>query len=79
MFVKPATGRSVRWPGTMRLLKTAGETVPETGFWLLCLHNGDVVKATPPAASAASPSSTPSPIPANGGAAATPEPAEAHA
>ncbi|MFT8634754.1 DUF2635 domain-containing protein [Novacetimonas hansenii] len=79
MFVKPTPGRAVRWPGTMRLLKAQGETVPETGFWLLCLHNGDVVKAAPPDASAASPSPTPSPIPASGGAAATPEPAEAHA
>ncbi|MCE2577547.1 DUF2635 domain-containing protein [Komagataeibacter sp. FNDCR1] len=79
MFVKPAPGRNVRWPGTMRLLKAAGETVPETGFWLLCLHNGDVVKATPPAASAAPATLAPSPAPASGGAVATPEPAEAHA
>ncbi|PYD63974.1 DUF2635 domain-containing protein [Gluconacetobacter entanii] len=79
MFVKPAPGRSVRWPGTMRLLKAQGETVPETGFWLLCLHNGDVVKATPPAASAAPATPAPSPAHLSGGAAAIPEPAEAHA
>ncbi|GCE83065.1 DUF2635 domain-containing protein [Komagataeibacter diospyri] len=52
MFVKPAPGRAVRWPGTMRLLKAQGENVPESTFWLLCERNGDVVKATPPAASA---------------------------
>ncbi|GBQ32272.1 DUF2635 domain-containing protein [Gluconacetobacter azotocaptans] len=50
MFVKPAPGRAVRWPGTRRLLSEAGETVPETTFWLLCERNGDVVKATPPVA-----------------------------
>lgn len=79
MFVKPAPGRAVRWPGTMRLLKAQGETVPETGFWLLLLRNADVVQATPPAASAAPAIPAPSPAPASGGATATPEPAEAHA
>ncbi|WP_308721022.1 DUF2635 domain-containing protein [Komagataeibacter xylinus] len=79
MFVKPAPGRAVRWPGTMRLLKASGETVPENGFWLLLLRNGDVVRAAPPAASAAQAIPAPSPAPASGGATASPEPAEAHA
>lgn len=79
MFVKPAPGRAVRWPGTMRLLKAQGEIVPETGFWLLLLRNGDVVQSTPPAASAAVVTAAPSPSHLSGGAAAVPEPAEAHA
>ncbi|MBB2157201.1 DUF2635 domain-containing protein [Gluconacetobacter diazotrophicus] len=53
MFVKPAPGRAVRWPGTRRLLSEAGETVPDTTFWLLCERNGDVVKATPAVAPSA--------------------------
>ncbi len=55
MFVKPAPGRAVCWPGTRRLLSEAGETVPDTTFWLLCERNGDVVKATPPAPASAAP------------------------
>lgn len=47
MFVKPADGRAVRWPGSMRLLKATGENVPETSFWLLARHHGDVVEASP--------------------------------
>ncbi|ARW48742.1 DUF2635 domain-containing protein [Acetobacter pasteurianus] len=47
MFVKPAKDRSVRWPGTMRLLNAAGENVPDTSFWLRALARGDVQKATP--------------------------------
>ncbi|MFT8785458.1 DUF2635 domain-containing protein [Gluconobacter oxydans] len=47
MFVKPADGRAVRWPGSMRLLKATGENVSETSFWLLALHHGDVVEASP--------------------------------
>jgi len=44
MLVKPADGRALRWPGTRRLLKTEGEDVPETGFWLLALRHGDIVE-----------------------------------
>lgn len=42
MIVKPAEGRAVRWPGSMRLLKSGGENVPETPFWLLALKHGDI-------------------------------------
>ncbi|AQS84005.1 hypothetical protein A0U92_03605 [Acetobacter aceti] len=44
MFVKPADGRAVRWPQSLRLLKTTGEEVPSTGFWLRALSRGDVRK-----------------------------------
>ncbi|MBO1325312.1 DUF2635 domain-containing protein [Acetobacter sp. TBRC 12305] len=50
MFVKPASGRSVRWPGTLRLLDTAGATVPATAFWLRALSRGDVLEVSPPQA-----------------------------
>lgn len=70
MFVKPAPGRSVRWPGTMRPLRAQGENVPETTFWLLCERNGDVIKATPPEASAPAVVSTPPLNPSTDGAAA---------
>lgn len=49
MLVKPASGRSVRWPGTLRLLDADGANVPETDFWLRCLARGDVKKDSPPA------------------------------
>ncbi len=49
MFVKPAEGRAVRWPGTKRLLAAEGAEVPADSFWLLCRRNGDVVDAEPAA------------------------------
>jgi len=45
MRVKPAKGRAMRWPGTLRLLKYSGEDVPETAFWLRAKAKGDVVSA----------------------------------
>ena len=45
MFVKPAEGRAVHWPGTRRLLAAEGAEVPLSTFWLLCLRNGDVVES----------------------------------
>jgi len=45
MRVKPADGRALRWPGTLRLLKYSGEDVPETAFWLRAKEKGDVVEA----------------------------------
>lgn len=42
MQVKPAEGRAVRFPGTLRLLDKAGADVPETSFWLRALARGDV-------------------------------------
>ncbi|AQS88269.1 hypothetical protein AA101099_1775 [Neoasaia chiangmaiensis NBRC 101099] len=55
MLVKPALGRAVRWPGTRRLLAESGQDVPETSFWLLALHNGDVEKVDPSPVKAVSP------------------------
>lgn len=49
MFVKPAPGRSVRWPGTLRLLDAAGANVPDTAFWLRAVSRGDVLVASPSA------------------------------
>ena len=66
MFVKPAPGRAVRWPGTLRLLKEVGENVPETSFWLLAVKNGDVVKTNPPSSPAAA-VSAPAPTPLGSG------------
>ncbi|MBB2196560.1 DUF2635 domain-containing protein [Gluconacetobacter sp. 1c LMG 22058] len=64
MFVKPASGRAVRWPGTRRLLADAGENVPDgVVFWARCLRNGDVVLARPAAVSDAT--STPMTLPAS--------------
>ncbi|GBQ92096.1 hypothetical protein AA23498_1365 [Acetobacter nitrogenifigens DSM 23921 = NBRC 105050] len=55
MFVKPAPGRAVRWPVSMRLLNEAGENVPSSPFWLLALHHKDVVVIKPPVEAAAIP------------------------
>lgn len=46
MKVKPAEGRAVRFPGTLRLLEKSGADVPETGFWLRALSRGDVQRIT---------------------------------
>ncbi|MFE8872780.1 DUF2635 domain-containing protein [Acetobacter persici] len=46
MQVKPAEGRAVRFPGTLRLLDKAGADVPETAFWLRALSRGDVETVT---------------------------------
>ncbi|KAA8387042.1 DUF2635 domain-containing protein [Acetobacter tropicalis] len=60
MKVKPAEGRAVRFPGTLRLLDKDGAYVPETAFWLRALSRGDVqrihasIPSTIPARSAAS-------------------------
>ncbi|MCI2023610.1 DUF2635 domain-containing protein [Acetobacter sp.] len=47
MFVKPAPGRTVRWPASLRLLSEQGAEVPSTAFWLRALACGDVQKASP--------------------------------
>ncbi|MDI2091621.1 DUF2635 domain-containing protein [Commensalibacter oyaizuii] len=44
MFVKPAPGRKVRWPGAMRLLSEQGEEVPQDFYWARLLNTGDIVK-----------------------------------
>jgi hypothetical protein len=44
MFVKPAQGRAVRDPSTMRLLTDEGMTVPDASpFWARRVRDGDVV------------------------------------
>lgn len=52
MFVKPAPGRTVRWPVSLRLLSEQGAEVPRTAFWLRALARGDVQNAPPVQASA---------------------------
>ncbi|MFT8463135.1 DUF2635 domain-containing protein [Acetobacter persici] len=47
MQVKPAEGRAVRFPGTLRLLDKSGADVPETPFWLRALSRGDVQSIGP--------------------------------
>jgi hypothetical protein len=56
MFVKPGpnpelpgTTLKVRIPHTYALMDDAGAEVPEDGFWLQRLRQGDVVRADPPA------------------------------
>ncbi len=55
MFVKPGTSRrtgltvKVRVPRTKALLPADGAEVPNTGFWLRRLRDGDVVLADAPA------------------------------
>lgn len=44
MFVKPAAGRMIRWPGTLVLLSDDGENVSNTAFWRRCLERGDVIE-----------------------------------
>ena len=49
MFVKPAEGLTVREPVSRRILPVEGQEVPENGFWMRRLRDGDVVEAEPPA------------------------------
>ena len=52
MFVKPASGFTVRDPVHKRALPETGATVPDTAYWSRRLRDGDVVEADPPAAPA---------------------------
>ncbi len=56
MFVKPATGRTVRYPGDpSRLLPESGAEVPDRDiFWRRRLKQGDVVIAEEASATASS-------------------------
>jgi len=63
MRVKPAKGRAMRWPGTLRLLKYSGEDVPETAFWLRAKAKGDVVDIKDDAAEAGASSDGDEPAP----------------
>lgn len=53
MFVKPKDGLVVRDPATKRALPAEGAEVPETGYWMRRLRDGDVVESTPAAPAAA--------------------------
>lgn len=46
MFVKPASGRKVRWPNSMRSLSDLGEDVPDTFYWQRRIQKGDVIPVT---------------------------------
>jgi hypothetical protein len=49
LFVKPAPGRLVRHPETMRPLRAEGEDVTSArAYFARRLRDGDVVLATPP-------------------------------
>jgi hypothetical protein len=58
MFVKPAPGRSVRWPASLRLLSEQGGDVPATTFWLRALARGDVQEVSQPVQAAAAAQAT---------------------
>ncbi|EHR5691828.1 DUF2635 domain-containing protein, partial [Escherichia coli] len=45
IFIKPAPGRLIRDPDTMRLLAQEGEEKPFTPFWCRRLDDGDVIQA----------------------------------
>lgn len=45
MFIKPAPGLVIRDPDLKDLIPAAGRDVPETGFWLERLRDGDILKA----------------------------------
>lgn len=49
MFVKPGEGLTVREPVSLRILPAEGQEVPENGFWMRRLRDGDVVETKPPA------------------------------
>lgn len=55
MYVKPKSGLSIRDPDLMDLLPDEGRLVPDSGYWIRRLQDGDVIKARPPAAPAAVP------------------------
>lgn len=45
MFVKPAKGLVIRDPDLKDLLPDTGREVPESGYWVRRMGDGDVVKA----------------------------------
>lgn len=45
IFIKPAPGRLIRDPDTMRPLAQEGEEKPFTPFWCRRLDDGDVIQA----------------------------------
>jgi Protein of unknown function (DUF2635). len=42
-FLKPAPGKSVRDPRSMKLLAAKGERKPRNSYWLRRVADGDVV------------------------------------
>jgi hypothetical protein len=76
---KPGSQLMIRIPRTHAFLPETGAEVPNNPFWRWMLRHGDVVKATPPAPSAAPAAAAPAtPAPAAATpAAAAEEPAHA--
>ena len=46
IFIRPAPGRMVRDPRTMKPLPESGKSVERTPFWIRRLKAGDVVSAS---------------------------------
>lgn len=49
MFVKAKNGIIIRDPITKAPVPGTGREVPESGYWMRRLRDGDIVKATPQA------------------------------
>lgn len=52
MFVKPKDGLIVRDPATKRIIAAEGSEVPQSGYWMRRLRDGDVEITKPVAPSA---------------------------
>lgn len=52
-FIKPAPGRMVRDPDTLKFLPTDGEEKPFTPYWCRRLDDGDVTEFNPSEAQSA--------------------------
>ena len=44
MMIKPAAGKAIRDPHTLKVLAESGEQKPRNAFWLRRLAMGDVVE-----------------------------------
>ncbi|EER1520968.1 DUF2635 domain-containing protein [Escherichia coli] len=59
IFIKPAPGRLIRDPDTMRPLAQEGEEKPFTPFWCRRLDDGDVIDIEKTVGSADAPAEKP--------------------
>lgn len=50
LFVRPAEGLQVRFPGTNDILPAEGKHVPDDKYWRRRLAAKDVIEAAPPVA-----------------------------
>lgn len=50
MFVTPKPGLTVRDPETKRPVPAEGAEVPQSGYWMRRLRDGDLVAGSPPKA-----------------------------